>query len=288
MIFDFHTHVFSPEVIAGRSSFAARDRWFGQLYSNPRSRLVAPDELLTSMDKTGIDKAVICGFPWSDVGICATENDFLLEVAANSQGRLISFATVPPQAGPEAIRQAERALSAGSGGLGELNACAQGFYFGDTALLRPLMEVVVAYNAPVLLHSSEPAGRLYPGKGKASLQGLYRMATAFPQTHFVLAHWGGGLPFYELMPEVRKAMANCWYDTAASAYLYQQSVFDITVRLVGARKILFGSDFPVIGQQRMLDETRSAGLDSSALSAILGGNAVELLGLAKLDASSSS
>jgi uncharacterized protein len=279
VIIDFHTHVFSPQVIADRQAYLDRDRWFGLLYANPRARLASPASLLESMDRAGVGVSVICGFPWIDAGICASENNFLIQAAAESEGRFIAFATIPPAAGAMAAQEAGRALVAGARGIGELNACAQSFYYGDVSTLRPLMAVAQEHQAPLLLHAAEPVGRQYPGKGKSSPQGLWRLAKTFPQAKLVLAHWGGGLPFYALMPEAQADLDNVWYDTAASAYLYRPQVFDIGVRLVGADRILFGSDYPVIGQRRMLEEARAAGLEAAHLEAILGGNAARLLGL---------
>jgi predicted TIM-barrel fold metal-dependent hydrolase len=95
----------------------------------------------------------------------------------------------------------------------------------------------------------------------------------------VAAHWGGGFPFYELMPELHAAAANVWYDSAASLYLYRPEVFPTVARAAGIEKILFGSDFPLIRQGRMLQYARASGLSEPELALALGGNAAALLGL---------
>ena len=102
-------------------------------------------------------------------------------------------------------------------------------------------------------------------------------AAAFPHTRLVCAHWGGGLPFYALMPEVGATLANVCYDTAATQYLYRPDVFEVVARIVGADHILFGSDFPLLRQRRALEHLRSAHLDASVESDVLAGNAVRLL-----------
>ncbi len=277
MVFDFHTHVFSPEVIAGRAAFVERDAWFGQLYADRRAGLASPDELLASMEQAGIDGAVVCGFPWSDPGICAAENDFLRETAAASEGRLVAFATVPPGAGEVARREAERSLARGARGIGELNATAQGFAPGDIALLRPLVGAAQAHAAPLLLHATEPVGHRYPGKGRASLRGICRLAEAFPEALIVLAHWGGGLLFYELMPEVERSLANVYYDTAASAYLYRPTVFRVAEAMDKAGKVLFASDYPVLSQRRMLEQVRGQHLPAAIERQVLGETARSIL-----------
>ena len=92
------------------------------------------------------------------------------------------------------------------------------------------------------------------------------------------AHWGGGLPFYELMPEIGLALRNVTYDTAASTYLYRPQVFDIVARIVGADRVVWGSDYPVLGQRRFLDAARQW-LPEEAVDPVLGGNAARLYGL---------
>jgi predicted TIM-barrel fold metal-dependent hydrolase len=94
------------------------------------------------------------------------------------------------------------------------------------------------------------------------------------------AHWGGGLPFYALMPEVRQALTDAYFDTAATPFLYEPAVYRRGVDLVGAEHILFGSDFPLIEQgreRRAIEEAFPAGEPACAL--ILGENARRLLRL---------
>jgi predicted TIM-barrel fold metal-dependent hydrolase len=48
--------------------------------------------------------------------------------------------------------------------------------------------------------------------------------------------------------------------------------------LVGAEKVLFGSDYPVMSQARVLAEMRTADISEKERELILGGNARRLLG----------
>ncbi len=135
-------------------------------------------------------------------------------------------------------------------------------------------------NAPVMLHASEPVGHSYPGKGSATPDRLVRFALRYPELRIVLAHWGGGLPFYELMPEVRSALGNVVYDTAASTYLYDFMVFRRVIDIAGAQKVLFGSDYPILRQDRFLNRVLSLQWDSQdELKQVLSDNARRTYGL---------
>src|SRR5919202_329112 len=142
--------------------------------------------------------------------------------------------------------------------------------------LAPVVAVLRERGRPALVHVSEPVGHAYAGKGTATPDRLLPFLLAYPELRVVAAHWGGGLPFYELMPEVADAARNLWYDSAASTYLYRFDVFPSVAALAGSLRILWGTDWPLLRQAPFLRRTRAAGLDEHALAAILGDNARRL------------
>ena len=278
MIIDIHTHITAPEIIARREAYCQRDAWFAALYENPRARLATAEALVGALDEAGVDHAVTFGFAWADMGLCQAANDYTIEAVRRHEGRLIGFAVVNPREAREAVRELERCVAAGLRGVGELMPDGQGFSLDDVSLLAPLAESSAAHHLPILVHSSEPLGDRYPGKGTVGPQAIWRFAQAFPDLTLICAHWGGGLPFYELIPEVREALTHVCYDTAASPFVYDDRVLPLLAQLV-PHKICFGSDFPLISPGRCLRRFRSVGLDSESLQAVLGGNASRVLGL---------
>jgi predicted TIM-barrel fold metal-dependent hydrolase len=56
-------------------------------------------------------------------------------------------------------------------------------------------------------------------------------------------------------------------------------VYAAVVEAVGADRLLFGTDHPLLRAPRYLDTLRELGLGEEATAAILGGNAARLLGL---------
>jgi predicted TIM-barrel fold metal-dependent hydrolase len=81
------------------------------------------------------------------------------------------------------------------------------------------------------------------------------------------------------MPEVKKAMANVYFDTAASPFLYTPDIYNQVIPLVGADKILFGSDYPLLAPARLIKEIKALDLPEETESLILSGNARRLLGI---------
>jgi len=279
MIIDFHTHVFSPRVKQNRRQYIEKDPCFAMLYSDKKARLTTADELIDSMDKDGIDVSVMVNAGWTTHELCVETNDYILESTARFPGRLIGFCAVQPQSCEAAVAEIERCSQGGIKGIGELRPDTQLFDFGDEEIMPPIVEVLQKNRLILLTHTSEPVGHDYSGKGIITPDKLYPFITRYPDLTIVCAHWGGGLPFYALMPEVKEALKNVYFDTAASPFLYQPQVYQQVSQLVGAERILFGSDYPLLAQSRVLQEIRAADLTGEAKDLILSGNARRLLGL---------
>ena len=79
-----------------------------------------------------------------------------------------------------------------------------------------------------------------------SLAPLPGLILKYPDVTFILAHMGGGLPFYELNPRYHGKFKNVYYDTAANPLLYHISSFRAVIGLIGSKRLLYGSDFPLL------------------------------------------
>ncbi len=279
MIIDCHAHVFPPAFRADRERLASLEPLFRELYDGAPARLATADDLLRSLDRAGIDVSVALGFAWLDLDTCRRHNDYLLQAAAESDGRVVAFCNLPLACGPAAIEaEARRCLAAGARGFGELRPENQGCDLagagGDA-----LAAAVAAANVPLLFHVSEPVGRAYPGKEGLALASFAAFVAAHPGVKTVGAHWGGGLPFYALMPEVAAALETTYFDTAASSLLYGPAVYEQGVALAGAEHVLFGSDYPLLSQSRSRRRIEVSGLEEEAKRLVLGESARRLLHL---------
>ncbi len=280
MIIDAHTHIFSPRIISHRDEYIKRDPCFALLYSDAKARLVSVQELLVSMDRFEIEMSVVAGIGWTSPDLCRENNDYLLECLARYPGRLIGLAAIQPKAGDQALEELERCVQGGVRGVGEMRPDMQGF---DATAddMAELIQYMIAKSMVWLTHASEPIGHVYPGKGTLTPEVLYPFILRYPGLKIVLAHWGGGLPFYALMPEVKAALKNVLFDTAASPYLYNPAVYRQVVEILGEANVAFGSDYPVLPQGRVLKEIDEAGFDKKIRAAILGGNALRIFNVLK-------
>jgi hypothetical protein len=278
VVIDFHAHIVPPRVKQHRLEYTQSDGGFAGIFSDPKARLATADDLIAAMDKDGIDVSVVLNYGWRTHNLCVEINSYIMESIARFPKRLVGFCTVTPEGGEAALKELERCVRGGVKGVGEIRPdMIPGDRLIDT--FRPIAEFCVRNNLILLTHASEPVGHQYAGKGKATPDLIYALVTAFPDLQLVCAHWGGGLPFYALMPEVRDALKNVYFDTAASPFLYRPEIYRQASGLVGEGKILFGSDYPLIRQGRYLKEIGAQSLPAGTKERILWRNAAGLLGM---------
>lgn len=278
MIIDFHTHIFPPEVRADRSRFFEDEPAFKTIYVSSKAQLAGIEDLLAHMDREGIDKSVIFGFPWERSENFKRHNDYILDTVGRYPDRLIGFACFSPLS-PHGAREAERCLSSGLKGVGELAVYGGGINRSVIEGLRDIMAVCADLDLPVLIHTNEPVGHQYPGKAPMTLKQIYDLVKEFAHNRLILAHWGGGLFFYGLMKkEVRGVLERVWFDTAASPFLYGNAIYRVAGETVGYDKILFGTDYPLLPASRYFQEIESSGISLEDKEKILGLNAMEILG----------
>jgi len=279
MIIDFHTHIFPSFIRNDRAAFFSKESAFKTLYSSSGARLTGRKDLLQSMDEEGVHKSVIFGFPWQQSDLFKKHNDYILESVRQYPDRFIGFCCFDPLS-KEAAGETERCLEAGCAGVGELAVYNQDFSSEVISGFNDTMAVSARFDVPVLIHTNEPVVHQYPGKQPMSLRNLFDFLKRYSSNRIVLAHWGGGIFFYSLMKkEVREVLNNVWFDTAASPFLYNKDVYTKAVEIIGAEKILFGSDYPLIKPSRYFNEMESTDLSSQSIEKITGANTAHLLRL---------
>ena len=277
MIIDFHAHIFPSDIREKRENFFDGEPDFQCLYSAPGSKLSGAKELIRNMDSERIDKSVVFGFPWQKEDNFKRNNDYIMENVEKYKDRLIGFSAFFPLA-KGAEKEAERCIRSGFSGLGELALYNSTLSKNVCKALMPIFEMAEKFDIPVLMHVNEPVGAHYPGKTNITLKEIYDLLQLFPNNKIILAHWGGGIFFYSLMKKAAKeVLKNVWFDTAASPYLYDKAIYPISIKIMGADKILFGSDFPLLEPALYFEEMKEAGLSEDVIKKICGENAELLL-----------
>ena len=290
-IVDAHVHMFPDDLPAKWNWYARRDSWFAILTEDsPKSRVkelfANAEETLKEADKAGVETIFMQGWYWNDMELCRRNNDYMYRLTQEYPGRFEAFGSTNPCFGQEMVDEVYRCYEMGFPGLGELGPGGCGFSLYDPWLYR-ILETAQKLRLIVNYHVGEPVGHAYPGKDRTPIEGFYDMAKAFPELVLIFAHMGGGLPVYEALPEVHDAFRNVYYDLAANPLLYDIRVVRAVADLVGADKILFGTDFPLTiypwkCMERdftlLIEDIRENGdLTEEELEMVLGGNSRRIL-----------
>lgn len=248
MIVDAHVHFTPPGMLERIAETGDEPYWEFIMTPDEKNQaeqaFVTAERMIADMDASGVDQVVLqAGYQQSERG-CREANDTVLALAEEFAGRIIPFVSLSPAA-PEVLDELERCLDRGAAGVGEVNPYAQGCTL-DGPELRRIADACAERGLPLTLHMSEEVGRFYFGKSTPRLGEYYEFARSVPELKLILAHWGGGLFFFELMPLVAEQLAHVSYDTAASPLLYPTpTVFAMAEQCLAPHKVLYGSDYPL-------------------------------------------
>ncbi len=280
MIIDSHTHIFPKKIQQNRFFYFDNEPEFKMLYDSSKAKISNIEELIEAMDQYHVDISVICGFPWHNPDYTKLNNDVIIESVIKYPDRIKGLACFDAAWEGAAI-ETRRCIDAGLCGAGELAFYLSGIDEQALAFLEPVMSVLRNNgNLPCMIHTNEPVGHKYLGKTPVTLEQIYNLATTFPDNKIILAHWGGGIFFYNIMKkETKTVLKNIWYDTAASPYLYDSQIYDIAVNAKIADKVLFGTDFPLLTPDRYYQDIDHSNITPEHKKQIFGDNAAFLFNI---------
>ncbi len=279
MIIDSHVHIFPEKIKQDRSGYFDNEPEFKLLYDSPKARIININDLIESMNRHQVDISIICGFPWRSPGFTKQNNDIIIESVQKYPDRIKGLACFDAT-WDGAADETQRCIDAGLCGAGELAFYLSGIDKEALTFLDPVMTVLRDKgNLPCMIHTNEPIGHKYPGKTSITLKQIYTLAKTFPDNKIILAHWGGGILFYNIMKkETKTILKNIWYDTAASPFLYDPQIYNIAVNAGVADKVLFGTDFPLLTPDRYYKDIDDSNVTPLQKKQILGKNAALLYG----------
>jgi predicted TIM-barrel fold metal-dependent hydrolase len=221
------------------------------------------DRLLATMDRLGIDRALISP-PEYLIPVRNREGNELVAAAArDTDERLLAYAVATPWLGREAIDELERAREGGARAL-HVDPPLQGFDLLD-GLIDPLVEFAVESGWPVYVRTGTPPHAL-------PLQ-LAALAARFPAGAFVMGR-SGATDFGRDGPAALDVAPNLYADSAH----IQWPVALAAREGVGVR-VVFTTDAPFADAEIELARVVEAPLDEPVRAAILGGTLASLLRL---------
>jgi predicted TIM-barrel fold metal-dependent hydrolase len=197
--------------------------------------------------------------------------------------QFISFGGVDPKQGKLAVKEAVRCVEElGVKGF-KFHPTMQGFYPDDRSAY-PLYEAVAETGAVALFHT----GQTGVGSGMRGGNGmrlkysnpmfLDDVAVDFPDMPIILAH--PSFPWQEEALAVATHKPNVWIDLSGWSPKYFPPILVRYANTLLRKKMLFGSDWPMIAPERWLDDFETIEIRDEVRPMILKDNAARLLGLA--------
>lgn len=243
--------------------FETLRRWRGQ--SVPSE---LPIELtLAALDAGMIERALITA--WSGPDGWLASNDEVAGFVAKAPERLVGVAAVDIRRPVEAVKELRRAVN--ELGFKALRLLPWLWEAPpDDRRYYPLYVACVELGIPFCLQVGH-AGPLRPSEPGRPIPYLDRVACDFPELTIVGGHIG--YPWTEEMIALATKYPNVYIDTSAyKPHRFPESLVRF-MRGHGRKKVLFGSNFPMIFPKEALDQVDALVLDDEARALFVGGNA---------------
>lgn len=228
---------------------------------------------LSVLANAGVDIGITSA--WYGPGGALVSNDFVADAVARSGGRLKGLASVNLYQPMDAVRELRRRVK-DDGFIGlrvlpwlwNLPPNDRRYY--------PLYAECCELGVPFCTQAGH-TGPLCPSEPGRPIPYLDEVALDFPELKIIAGHIG--YPWTEEMIALATKYPQVYIDTSA----YKPSRYpEVLVKYMqgnGRKKVLFGTNYPMIMPDACLAQMDALGLDDEARALFLGGNAVRVFGL---------
>ena len=209
-------------------------------------------------------------------------NEEVAAFAAENSDVVMAFASVNPMRGAEAVSEAKRLIASGGIRGFKLHPPLQEFHANDKRAY-PFYEVVNEAKLPVVFHTGHSGiGTGMPGGGGVRLKygnpmDMDDVAVDFPDMPIILAH--PSFPWQDEAISVCLHKPQVYIDLSGWSPKYFSPVLIQYANTLLKKKMLFGSDYPLITPDRWMKDFAEAPFKDEVRPLILKENAMRLFGL---------
>ncbi len=277
---DVHTHAEISDdghPSLGDDFEAAKVKYFGAGAKAP-----TVDEMAAYYRERRIAAVVFTVDAQSATGHPPIPNEHVAEACARHDDILIPFASLDPHRGEAAVRDARRLVEEHGVRGFKFHPSLQAFWPSDRLAYR-LYETIEELQVPALFHSGQTGiGSGMPGGGGIRLKysnpmELDDLAVDFPDLTIICAH--PSVPWQDEALAVATHKPNVYIDLSGWSPKYFPPQLVRHANSLLKRKVLFGSDYPVITPDRWMSDVEKTDLKPEVLPLIYKENAAKVLGL---------
>ncbi len=216
------------------------------------------------------------------LGHSRLSNDDIADAAARHSDVLIPFASIDPAKGKTALKEARRLVTEHGVRGFKFHPSVQAFWPDDRSAY-PLYEVISELGVPALFHSGQTGiGSGLRGGGGIRLKysnpmALDDVAVDFPDLTIIIAH--PSFPWQDEALAVATHKPNVYIDLSGWSPKYFPPQLVRYANTLLKRKVLFGTDFPLLSPDRWLKDFDTLDIKDEVRPLILRENAIAALGL---------
>jgi len=247
--------------------FASLRRWTSK---TPRPEVITPEMTIAAMDQANV--AISMASAWCGPQGWMISNDEVAAVSAAYPGRVVGVASADLAHPMEAVRELRRAVR--QLGFKALRIVPWLWNLPPTdRRYYPLFAECVELGIPFCTQVGH-TGPLRPSETGRPIPYIDEVALEFPELVIVGGHIG--YPWTQEMIAVATKHENVFIDT--SAYTARRYPPELVAYMKGhgRRKVLFGTNYPMITPAKALEGFTELGLDDEARDLFLGGNAARI------------
>lgn len=280
---DIHTHAEEPCGNHADDGYdelqATMAKYFGASWSHPPT----VPETAAYYREQNIAAVIFPVDSERETGYRRYANEEVIEIASENSDILIPFASIDPHKGAMAVREARRLIEDfGVKGF-KFHPTLQGFYPNDR-MAYDFYQVINDAGAIALFHT----GQTGVGSGMRGGNGMRLkysnpmymddVAVDFPDMRIILAH--PSFPWQEESLAVAQHKPNVYIDLSGWSPKYFPEILVKYCNSILRKKVLFGSDWPMITPERWLEDFAKIDIKDEIRPDIVKNNAAKLLGLA--------
>jgi predicted TIM-barrel fold metal-dependent hydrolase len=209
-------------------------------------------------------------------------NDDVAAFAADNSDIMMAFASVDPMRGADAVKEARRLIASGGIRGFKLHPPLQQFHANDKAAY-PFYEVIAEAKLPVIFHTGHSGiGTGMPGGGGVRLKygnpmDIDDVAVDFPDMPIIMAH--PSFPWQDEAISVCLHKPQVYIDLSGWSPKYFSPILIQYANTLLKKKMLFGSDYPLITPDRWLADFAAIAIRDEVRPLILKENAARLFSL---------
>ena len=280
---DIHTHAEEPCGNHADDGYDDLQTSMAQYFGAPWSHPPTIEQTAAHYREQNIAAVIFPVDAERETGYRRYNNDEVAEKVAENADVLIQFASIDPWKGKLGVREARRLIREYKVKGFKFHPTMQGFFANDR-MAYPFYEVLEEEGCVALFHTGQTGvGSGMPGGNGMRLKYSNPMymddvAVDFPDLKIILAH--PSFPWQEEALAVAQHKPNVYIDLSGWSPKYFPPILVRYANTILKKKMLFGSDWPMISPEKWLDAFDRAEFREEVRPGILKDNAVRLLGLA--------